>query len=247
MNPGRKWSFLVAGFLSFLGHNGHILGTLQAHTSDQLGYYQFLPGVFNQHGLLGLPYIHILENGSRLSLFNIGVAYMQAPFFLMAHALCLGGLAEPDGYTWPYAVAMSLAATVYVAFGCGLLINTLGRRSGTGAAAIAVLLLFGCTNLCYYTAMEPGMSHAFSFFLFAVLLWGAERMQEAPRSRTAILMMVASAFIVLAQPSNVIALAIPLLYGASGPRGVWNRLRWPFANRRTFGIGSLICLLMMSP
>ncbi|MBS1940199.1 MAG: hypothetical protein JST38_04920 [Bacteroidetes bacterium] len=253
MNPGRKWSFLVAlgvlvaGFLSFLGHNGHILGTLQAHTSDPLGYYQFLPGVFIQHDLLGLPYVHILENGFRLSLFNIGVAYMQAPFFLVAHALCLCGLAEPDGYTWPYAVAMGLAAAIYVAFGCGLLMNILGRRFGTGVTAIAVLLLFGCTNLYYYTAMEPGMSHAFSFFLFSVLLWGTVRMQEAPRSRTAILIMMASAFIVLVRPANVIAFAIPLLYGASGPREVWNRLRWPFVNRRTFGIGSLICLLLMAP
>ncbi len=253
MSTERKWSLfvalvvLVAGFLSFLGHNGHILGTMQAHTSDPLGYYQFLPGAFIHHDLLGLPYVHILEGGSRLSLFNIGVAYMQAPFFLVAHALCLGGLAAPNGYTWPYAVAMGIAAAVYVACGCGLLVNVLGKRFGYGIAAVAVLLLFGCTNLYYYTAMEPGMSHAFSFFLFTVLLWGTVRMQEAPRSRTAILMLVASAMIVLVRPANVVALAVPLLYGAAGPRAVWARIQWPFGNLRTFGIGTFLCLLLVAP
>lgn len=237
----------VASFLSFLGHNGNILGTMLAFNSDPQGYYQYLPGLFIKHDLLNLHYVHVLESGSRLSVFNIGVAYMQAPFFLVAHALCLGGLAAPDGYTWPYAVAVGMAAAAYAAWGCALLVHALGKRFGIGTAAVAVLLLFSSTNLYYYTAMEPGMSHVYSFFLFAVLIYGTVRMQEGPSSRILIFMMVAGALILLVRPANIVVLAIPFLYGASGLRSLTARLRWPFENRRALIIGAVISLLLVAP
>lgn len=253
MNPGRGrslWLALVvflAGFLSFLGHNGHILDVMLAYNSDPRGYYQYLPAIFLDHDLRGMPYVHVLPNGNHLSMFNIGVAYLLAPFFLAAHGLCLAGLAATDGYSWPYAVAVGLAAATYAAWGCALVARTLGKRFGTLNASLAVLLLFACTNLYFYTAMEPGMSHVYSFFLFAVLLWATLRMQEAPNGRTLVLLAVTWSVIVLVRPSNGIAGLFPLLFGTTGPRAVRVRLASWVADRRALALAVFLGLLPWIP
>ena len=44
---------------SFFGHNWETLGAVMAHRGDDLGYYQFLPGLFIEHDLRGrLALVH---------------------------------------------------------------------------------------------------------------------------------------------------------------------------------------------
>ncbi len=253
MSTGMRWGvalplglFLLC-LLSFLGHEGHILGTLLTHGSDDLGYYQFLPGLFIHHDLRGLPWVHLLDDSSRLSLFTIGVALLQLPFFLMAHTACLLGLATPDAYSWPYALARGVAGAFYGAMGCWFLMRTLKPRFGNTASLLAVLLLFGCTNLYYYASMEPGMSHVYSFFLFAALFHTTLRMLDAPTSKRLFLLILIATMIALVRPANVIALLVPLLYRATGSREVLERLRWPVRFPKGFALGVVASGILVLP
>ena len=253
MSTGTRWALpLSMGIfalclLSFFGHEAHRLGTLLTHGSDDLGYYQFLPGLFIDHDLRGMPWVHILDDGSRLSLFTIGVSLLQLPFFLVPHAACLLGLATPDAFSWPYAVARGMAGAFYAAMGCWFLLHALKPRFGNIASLAAVLLLFGCTNLYYYASMEPGMSHVYSFFLFAALFATTLRMLEAPSPKRLFLLMVIATMIVLVRPANVIALLVPMLYGATGPRDVKGRLRWPAHFPKAFAAGAVVSGALVLP
>jgi hypothetical protein len=249
-NPWPRAVFavvLMAGFLSFLGHNGHILGTMLAHNSDPRGYYQYLPAFFLDHDLRGMPYVHVLPNGNGLSVFNMGAAYLMAPFFLVAHGLALAGFAPADGQGWPYAVAVGLAAAVYAAWGCAFLVQVMADRFGRLHAAVAVLLLFGCTNLYHYTAMEPGMSHVYSFFLFAVLVRCTVRMHEFPDGRTLILLALTLSMIVLVRPSNGIVLLFPLLFLATDLRSLRQRLAAWTEHRRALAIAVAVAIAPWLP
>lgn len=245
--PAIALLVFLAGFLSFLGHNGHILDLVLAHNSDPKGYYQYLPSIFLDQDLRALPYVHVLPNGNGLSVFNIGVAYLLAPFFLVAHGLCLTGLSTADGYSWPYAVAVGLAAATYAAWGCALLVKALGGRFGTWPSALAVLLLFAATNLYHYTAMEPGMSHVYSFFLFAVLLHGTLRMRRTPGGSTVVLLALTCSLIALVRPANGIVALLPLLHGTNGLRSIGVRLASWLANGRMLALAVLAALMPWVP
>ncbi|MFZ1659053.1 MAG: hypothetical protein WAT61_09545 [Flavobacteriales bacterium] len=232
---------------SFFGHNWETLGAVMAHRGDDLGYYQFLPGLFIEHDLRGLPWVHILEDGSRLSVFTMGVALLQLPFFVIAHLACHFGLASPDAYSWPYAVARAGAGAFYAAMGCLFLMRALKPRFGTSASVIAVALLCGCTNLYYYASMEPGMSHVYSFFLFAALYHTTLGILRSPSSKRLFLLLVIVTMILLVRAANVIVLLVPLLYAASRTKDVVARLNWPLRFPKAFIMGVMVCALMLLP
>jgi hypothetical protein len=234
-------------FLSFLGECHGLLGQIMSHAGDDLGYYQFLPGLFIDHDLRGLPWTHILGNGSRLSLFTMGVALLQLPFFLIAHMACLLGLAAPDAYSWPYAVARGAAGAFYAATGCWFVMRALKQRFGQTISAITVVMLFVCTNLYYYASMESGMSHVYSFFLFAALFVTTLRMLDAPSSTRLFRLILIAMMIVLVRPANVIALLVPLLYAAAGPKDVRERLRWAACFPKAFTAAATVSVVLMLP
>ena len=98
----------------------------------------------------------------------IGVAILQAPFFVAAHGLTKWSNLSPDGFTLYYQHAVGLSGRVLDDR------RPLGLRdiccAGTSAtrvtAATLVALLFG-TNLYHYATYDSSYSHAYSFFLFA--------------------------------------------------------------------------------
>ena len=246
----RLFAWVAAGigavsFLCFLGKYGHMLDLVMPHGSDDLGYYQFLPALFVQHDINAMQWVHVLDNGARLNLFTIGVAVLQLPFFLVAHATCLLGLAEADGYTWPYAIARAAAAATYAALGCWFMLRTVADRFGRNAALITLLALFFATNLFFYAALEPGMSHVYSFFLFAVLMHSTVHIIEAPSAALLFRLCITSALIVLVRPANALVLLLPFLYGAPDLNTVWERLRWPVRFPSAF-LGGIVAALLLS-
>ena len=91
------------------------------------------------------------------------------------------------------------------------------------------------------------MSHVYSFFLFAALFATTLRMLEAPSPKRLFLLMVIATMIVLVRPANVIALLVPMLYGATGPRDVKGRLRWPAHFPKAFAAGAVVSGALVLP
>lgn len=169
---------------------------------------------------------HILNRrtGHVRTRFAYGVALMQAPFWLVAH-----GLAEDkNGFSHPYRQAVDAAGVFYAVLGLWLTFWLLRRWfSSTTALWTTVGVALG-TNLFYYGVVEPGFSHAFSFFAVALLLYSVARTFEEPGRVNRAFWMLASVALALVFAIRQVNLlfAAPLFFaGCTTWAGVQERLR----------------------
>ncbi|TND07420.1 MAG: hypothetical protein FD123_3270 [Bacteroidetes bacterium] len=155
--------------------------------SDAKGYYAYLPSLFIYNDL-NLAYFDAIEQKyykdhssdfrtyvhgrGHISKYWYGVALLESPFFLAAHGYAKISGADADGYSKPYAIAVNLAGIAYLCLGLVYLRKLLRsyKASDLQNSFITVCILFG-TNLFYYSAVEPGMSHVYSFAAITMFMW----------------------------------------------------------------------------
>lgn len=228
----------VSSNLNWGGRNWrHILG------SDAKGYYAYLPAVFIYHDL-NFGFFDAIEkekyhdphlyydyraeaHGARIDKYYAGTALVELPFFLAAHALTLLSGGDADGYSSFYLIAVNVAALVYLFIGLFFLDRSLSHWSvGPGARAVTMVATVFGTNLFYYSACEPGMSHVYSFAAVSVFIHTSVIYFSGPVGRRMVLMAVLLGLIVLIRPVNgLIILAWPFVAG--GRRALWHGLVFP--------------------
>jgi hypothetical protein len=145
----------------------------------------------------------------------IGVAIMQAPMFVVAHALTKWTNLSPDGFTLYYQHGAGLSGLIWIVAGLGMLRRLLLRHFSDGVTAATLLTLLLGTNLYHYATYDSGYSHPYSFFLFAAFLDLTERWYIDRRPWTAALIGVVSGLIVLTRHTNALFLIVLPLYGVT--------------------------------
>ncbi len=247
---GRHFLGPMIGLLLFLSawliHHAHLDVFLHGRT-DSLGYYQFLPATFITGDLRGLPWVHVLADGSRLSLFTIGVALLQLPFFLLGHVCAWLVGAVRDGYSAPYAVAQLLGTATYVGLGVHAIARVLHRNVVPFVLALTLVLLVFATNLFYYAVYEPGMSHAYAFALAAFLLLITEEQRTHWTARGHILLCTTGALLILVRPLHIVFILLPLLWRTQDTKEISERLRWWWRTPWATAVGIGIALFLFIP
>lgn len=197
--------------------------------ADAKGYYAWLPALFIYQDVhfgffesvektYATPQTYfdyrLTCKGNTINKYPVGVAIMQAPFFLAAHLISIITNNKTDGYSYWYPVFISLAALVYMLAGLymtGRFLRGLGLSDLT--AGITIIVMLFATNLFYYTAGEPGMSHVYSFALSAawlrlIQIWEEKRKGLLPAA-------VVTGLILLVRPMNLLLLAgFPLVFSS---------------------------------
>lgn len=244
---GTALLLFAISFVAAWIHWSDTLYLLLTHRTDTLGYYQFLPGFFLERDIYCLPWTHEITPSRLLSLFTIGVAILQLPFFIIGHVLAVLGGYVTDGYSAPYATAQLVGAAFYQGCSGYLLVRWLGRSIYPRVVGAAVLVLVLSTPLHYYTAYEPTMSHGYSFFLISALLYLVDLWVRQPSAWNTFLLFPLCTMVVLVRPLNGILLLIPFIYRASDLHSIRDRLltlrRW---TRATI-LGSLVSVLLIFP
>lgn len=185
--------------------------------SDMEGYYVYLPatviyGGFDKVQVRDTSYLRPLPGTNKIfTKYTYGTALLEAPFFLVANGLS-GPMGYPsDGHSAIYSYGLMMGGVFYMLMALLLLWSVVRRYFSRLATAVALGgLLFG-TNLYYYTFFQPAMSHVYGFFLFAALLWLTEQVLDRPERRLYwALLGLASAWLVLIRPTNIVVLIYPL-------------------------------------
>jgi len=198
--------------------------------SDAEGYYMYLPALFINGGFEYLPirtteqYFYFRGTKKRFTKYSYGVALMQTPFFLGAHALTKATGGKTDGYSHYYVRALQLAGLFYGFLGLWLLRKILERHFSQILTFLTVVGLLLGTNLFHYIVQEPGMSHVYSFFLFGVFVWYTPRFYQEPGWRRFAGMGALLGLIVLIRPSNILLLLYLLLYKLRNRQDVRERI-----------------------
>lgn len=209
---------------------------------DGLGYYQWLPAVFVTGDFDLMPWTHLLTETKAISLFTCGVAVLELPFYLLAQ-WCTWIFGYPaTGYNPANMVCMMAAAATYAGAGAVLSFKLARRFSNTPAALLAVVSIYACSNLFFYTASAPLMSHVYSYFLLALFCWCGLRIIDRPRRAHVFLFLFSGALLVLVRQTNVLVFIFPVWMAWASPgglKGAWRNLvslRWPFVAGLVLGL-----------
>jgi len=162
---------------------------------------------------------------------SMGMAILYSPFFTAAH-LVASPLGYPaDGFSRPYQFFISIGALFYLLFGLIFLRKLLLGFFDEKTTAITLVLITLGTNLWYYATMEPGMSHTYSFALFALFLYQLNRWLEKPTASSTIFLGLLCGIIALVRPTNALVGVFFVLWKVSSFEDLKNRgmlllLRW---------------------
>ncbi|UOQ73512.1 hypothetical protein [Hymenobacter cellulosilyticus] len=212
--------------------------------TDRGGYYMYLPSAFIMHDLGDGSWVKAardqyrpdyesrwefatLPNGQMGSKFPIGMAVMYSPFFFMAKiAYMLQGKTITTGYEKAYGYMVSLGCMLYVLLGLALLGRELRRYFADHVVALTLLLLALGTNLYSYATYEALMAHGTLFLMNTLLLIATRRWYEQASFGRAAALGAVCGLMVLIRPSEVMMLAVPVLWGLTSFRALGQRLKF---------------------
>lgn len=200
--------------------------------SDALGYYQYLPAVFGEEEVRCLYYAIPLENGNMLNIFHIGVAILEAPFYLIADLLAPAFGFKQDGESDIYMYFLGIGASFYLGSGMYFMQRFLSAYFEWKVVITAILMIFFGTNLYYYSAIEVGMSHVYSFFLFSVFMFLSQRFHQNQQYFTAIWIGLVAGLILVIRPNNGIIVLTLIFFGVDSFRAIGKKFRWWIRNYR---------------
>lgn len=217
---------LLAGTLALALGRDDWSRTLTEPTADAAYYYVYLPSLFldrdldfsNQYEVTKNWYgLDVTSQGKPGNVFGIGPALLQAPAFLLGHALARISGSRSDGFS-QFETALVLWTSVLFSIGALCIAAKIAtRRVGPGASSLvgaAAALLAG--PVAYYAVRQPGYSHPYATFFVAWLVerWDASYELPGPRPlRTWITLGLALGLATLVRPQ--LSLWSLLLVGAA--------------------------------
>ncbi len=197
---------------------------------DVISYYSYLPAtVIYGDATLGFIkdnsfrqqqkfWYEKLENGNKLVVTSMGLSFMYAPFFFVAHWLAPSLGQTADGFSNIYQLMLIISGLFYAFLGLLLLRKLLLRLFDPWVTTLVLVAIALGTNLFYYSTRDAAMPHSHNFFLITLFLTLVLRWYKRPVWQNSMVLGLVFGLIALVRPSNILLLLFLLLYGVSG----WN-------------------------
>ncbi|MEL6669941.1 MAG: hypothetical protein AAFP08_13280 [Bacteroidota bacterium] len=220
-------------------------GTTNVINWDGYGYYAYLPGAFvygdveeyafaeehfDNYDISGEIYqLRETDNDRRFPIYNIGLAVIWTPAFLVTHGLTVAlGLAPADGMSYPYQLMVVLMSLLFAWLGLRYLRRFLRFYVSDRVVAL-VLLTFGLgTNYFYYTVEGPDMTHTYLFTGYAAFLYYLHRAYRSDAElawRSLLMCGGIAGLMCLVRSSEIVLFALPALYGLKDRPTLWRNIR----------------------
>jgi hypothetical protein len=256
-------------FIGFrLAHTGsNSQNNYNVTTWDAFGYYMYLPGAFIYQDTKELKWIPVIDSTYHVTGGNLyqaiqlkntneiaytnkylsGVAIMQSPFFLCGH-IAAKLVDEPqNGFSAPYQYAIMCAAIFWCFLGFIFLRKVLLKYFTDQVTAITLILLAGASNLIQYASVDSGMSHAYIFPLYALVLWYTIKWHEEPKRSSAFMIGLICGLATISRPTELLIIFIPILWNMQTKEEKTRKWKLVSSNKKHIYLGGLGCLLAVSP
>jgi hypothetical protein len=246
LKPSAKfWWLLLAVFLVFLSFRQmkrHKYFSWEGPVwADVAGYFVYMPATvyynWDSHRVpedaverLGMGF-SLEENGIIRTKYTYGVSFMQLPFYLAADVWVRWKEAEtqPRGFTISHQRATMVAAIFWLIIGLYWLGGWLSVRFSSTVTVFSLLVLLTGSHLWYYSIDSGGMSHVYSFALFAAILRLLQRKWDLGWTlKHWLLFGFVSGLIVVIRPTNALFLIFAVLFWQAQWGDIWPRLRSMF-------------------
>lgn len=221
--------------------------------SDAEGYYQYLPGLFIIKDFHKLPHgsvwPYVNDKDEYVDKYSCGVSYFEAPFFLVAHIInaFTNGENRDDYFNPIYAKAIAFGGVTYGFIGLLLLFFALRKDFKWGIIVWVLASVFLGTNLFHYTTKEMGMSHVYSFCLFAALLFHLPRYLKSPSILNGVVLGAILGWIFLIRPTNGIVSLLLIGYQVYSVEALRERILFLLKNFRSLIVAAIVAFLFLLP
>ncbi len=200
---------------------------------DVFGYYLYLPLKFIYHdlGLHDESIVHsILEQyhnsstfyqamrlpeGNHVIKYSMGLSICYSPFFFIGHLIArLSGYAA-DGFSVPYQYSIFIGGIIYSILGILTLSRVLIRFFNERISAIILIIVVFSTNYMIHFTMagQNANVHNFLFLAYSLILWFTILWHETHKLKHILFLAIVCGLTILSRPSEIVCLAIPLLWG----------------------------------
>lgn len=225
-------SLLCLIFITFNRIKGNPRGVVW---SDCEGYYDYLPGLFILKDFHKLPagsmWPYYNDKGEFVNKFTCGVAYFELPFFGIGYFISKLSGRDPNNYFSPvYSKTIAFGGILVTFLGLLLLYKALLSKFRVNIAVWTILCVYFGTNLFHYSTKEMGMSHVYSFFLFALLLFHIPLYFKTPGFINSVVLGGVMGWIFLIRPTNGIVFLLVLLYNVYSIGALKERLKFFIKN-----------------
>lgn len=231
---------LFTMMLKFLGNGWH----KRVIEEDVISYYAYLPVTFIEKDIqmsfmadtsqdfTKKYWPRKLANGNYLIKTTMGMSFLYAPFFGLAHFIESSSGAQADGFSSAYRVAISFATLIYLLIGLILLRKFLLRYFLPEITSLSILLIYFASSLLYYSSYEPGVSHTYSFALISAFIYLTDLWLQNQKWKYSLTLAILLGIITLIRPSNVLILLFIPLWGVSNIKNLKQRFylllkNWP--------------------
>lgn len=185
-------------------------------------------------------------SGNWVMRYTMGMSILYAPFFFIGHlAAQLFGY-PADGFSWPYQLAIWMGSLFYTFLGIIFLRKVLLKFVDPKITAWVLVMVVLGTNYALHSNMsgQGAMSHNYIFSLYAVMLWCTIRWHETFRWKYVLVLGVCTGITIIARPSELVWLLIPLLWGIHNWSSLLAKFALAFKNfRQIMAFGAIVTLI----
>ncbi len=199
-------------------------------TSDGIGYYSYLPSTFikKEHQISDNQdhYINFDRTpGNKQNKYFVGTSILMAPFFITTHlitktlhAIHPNESYRPNGYTFPYQLAICFAGVFYLILGLFYFKKLATKLSIKREIIFFLIILFALgTQLLELASYESSFSHIYAFFTISISLYICNEFTRKPRLHYFLGLVFFLSLLLLIRPTDIlIALCFPIFILING-------------------------------
>ncbi|MFT6801765.1 MAG: hypothetical protein ACJA2N_000948 [Salibacteraceae bacterium] len=226
---------------------------------DVYGYYLYLPTTLIYHDLGMLNEGVILDlmeqykssatfyqgmkmpEGNYVMKYSMGMAFLYLPFFLVGWWAAIMFDFPIDGFSLPFQYALFLGSIIYSIIGLWVLTKVLDRFFSWKVASFVLLLIVIGTNYMVHIGMygQNAMSQNYLFTGYALVLWWTIKWHDLYKNKYSVALAIVIGLMALSRPTEIVVLAIPVLWGVYSKDTLLQKWNTLWANRNqvfTFGL-----------
>lgn len=256
-----KWVVLILFFINVytVFNLKHWQKENRVIVTDVIDYYGYLPATFiygdvtltnptnKINSYTPIFWYHTTPEGKKVFKTSMGMAFIYAPFFFVAHIFASFTDAVADGYSTPYKFAICMSSLFYILIGLIFLRKTLLHFFSAKITAITLLLIGLGTNLFYYTVVAIGMPHTYLFSLVAILTYLVLKFYEKPSLTNSIFIGFLGGLIVLIRPSMLVFIFFAFFIYVTSIADLKNRISFYISNFKFLFILLFMGLIVWIP
>lgn len=225
-NTSRNWHWWVYKF-DKSGYHLFMPALFIYHDLDKLEFYPEINSYYQPSGETQYYAMTRFDNGNLVTKYSVGVAVLETPFFLIAHFINTTFLDyRPDGFSYPYEWATIISNLFWTVIGLIVIRRFLRHYFSDNITAIVIAILAFGTNLFHYTVFNHGMSHAYSFFAFSMLLLHTDNLYTRKSTRSIYYVGIILGIVGLIRIPNLLVVLIPILWGLNNKAAIQERLKF---------------------